>query len=62
MGHLPAQEGLGRDQARAKGEDAVTLDDAITEIARNCRKCRQYLVDFNDRSDPIDLRTLLGGE
>jgi len=34
MGHLPAQEGLGRDQARAKGEDAVTLDDAITEIAR----------------------------
>ena len=32
------------------------------ESARNCRKCRQYLVDFNDRSDPIDLRTLLGGE
>ena len=32
------------------------------ESARNCRKCRQYLVDFNDRSDPIDLRTLVGGE
>lgn len=32
------------------------------ESARICRKCRQYLVDFNDRSAPIDLRTLVGGE
>ena len=30
------------------------------ESARNCRKCQRYLVDFNDRSDPIDLRKLLG--
>ena len=30
------------------------------ESARICRKCRQYLVEFNDRSAPIDLRTLLG--
>lgn len=31
------------------------------ESARICRKCRQYLEDFNDRSDPVDLRTLQSG-
>ncbi len=29
------------------------------ESATGCRKCRQYLIDFNDRSPPVDLRTLI---
>lgn len=28
------------------------------EGARGCRKCRQYLIDIDDRPDPVDLRTL----
>jgi hypothetical protein len=27
--------------------------------AKLCRKCRQYLVDFLDRSDPVNLSTLI---
>jgi hypothetical protein len=30
------------------------------ESARMCRKCQRYLVDYNNRSAPIDLRKLLG--
>lgn len=28
------------------------------ESAKGCRKCRQYLVEFHERQDPVDLRTL----
>jgi hypothetical protein len=28
------------------------------ENACVCRKCREYLVDFHDRSAPVDLRTI----
>jgi uncharacterized protein (DUF983 family) len=29
--------------------------------AKQCRKCRKYLVDFDDRDEPVDLR-LVGGK
>ena len=29
------------------------------QSAKICRKCRQYLVDFLDRSEPVNLSTLM---